>query len=245
MFRQHGLVSEAKKELIEVIFNNQDAKNKAEAYYILGTLAFEEKNLSVALETWSQLFEAFPESEHTKLVKDRIKQLSEIVSEVSRTNVENATAQSYLRHAEFWSKGKREVFNIDSSWIPKVETAVSWYDKVIQGFPKTAASKRAYEGKMLTLIGWEDPGRYGDSYGIQKNFNKYMPQLRDTFSAFERDFPEASSLQAFRYQIAQGYWGQRDWDNAKIWLNVIMGRSGDRNTFYHDLAERRLKKLKY
>ncbi len=245
MLRRHGLVSEAKKELIEVIFSKQNAKHKAEAYYTLGTMAFEENNISAALETWTQLVEDFPESDQAKLVKDRIKQLSEIVGEVSRTTLENAVAQSYLRHAEFWSKRKSNVFLIDSSWIPKVEAAVGWYDKVIQEFPKTAASQLAYEDKMRTLIGWEDPGRYGDSHGIKRNFNQYIPQLLETFSVFERDHPDASSLQAFRYQIAQAYWNQKNWDQTRNWLNRIIEHSGEGYTFYRDLAERRLKKLEY
>lgn len=245
MFRRHGLVSEAKKELIEVIFSKQNAKNKTEAYYILGTMSFEANNISAALETWTQLVEDFPESDQAKLVKDRIKQLSEIVGEVSRTTLENAVAQSYLRHAEFWSKRNSNVFVIDSSWTPNVETAVGWYDRVLQEFPKTAASRLAYEDKMRTLIGWEDPGRYGDLHGIKKNFNQYMPQLLETFSDFEKDHPEASSLQAFRYQIAQAHWNQKNWDQTTNWLNQIIEQSVEGYTFYRDLAERRLKKLKY
>lgn len=91
---------------------------------------------------------------------------------------------------------------------------MGWYDKVIQEFPKTAASQLAYEDKMRTLIGWEDPGRYGASHGIKRNFAQYMPQLLETFFAFERDHPDASSLQAFRYQIAQAYWKNKNWNQT-------------------------------
>ena len=45
MLQLHGLTLEAKKELIEVIFSRQNAKNKAKAYYILGNIAFEEDKL--------------------------------------------------------------------------------------------------------------------------------------------------------------------------------------------------------
>ena len=79
MFRRHGLVLEAKKELIEVIFSEQNTKDKAEACYILGTMAFKKNNISAALETWTQLVNDFPESDQAKLVTDRIEQLSEIV----------------------------------------------------------------------------------------------------------------------------------------------------------------------
>ena len=32
---------------------------------------------------------------------------------------------------------------------------------------------------------------------------------------FEKDFPKAGSLQAFRYQIAQAYWGEKDWEKTR------------------------------
>ena len=128
MLRRHGLIPEAKKELIEVIFSKQNPKDKAEAYYTLGSVAFQEKDISAALETWSQLVADFPESDQAKLVKDRINQLSEIVDEESRAVVDNAVAQSYLRHADFWSKRSeaQEVHNRfeqhfkDRSWYKLV-----------------------------------------------------------------------------------------------------------------------------
>ena len=267
MFRQHGLVSEAKKELIEVIFSRQNAKNKGEAYYILGTMAFEQNNISAALETWTRLIADFPNSDQAKLVKDRIKQLSEIVGEESRTVVENAIAQSYLRHADFWSEEDRhKKFMIDSSYIPNVEVAIAWYDKVIQEFPQTDASRRAYEGKMLTLIGRmansmkqatgavrqmereSDFLAHGSLQDIAKEshldiFKAYMPRLLSTFSMFEKDHPNASSLQAFRYQIAQRYWMHENLDMTTKWLKLIVEKSGEEHTFYRDLAERRLKRL--
>ena len=244
MLHQHGLVSEAKKELIEVIFSRQNAQTKAEAYYVLGTIAFEGNDISVALETWTQLIKYFPESNQAKLVTEKINQLSEIVGETSRTTVENTVARGYFRNADFWSKGKNTF--IDTSWIPTVEAAVYWYDKTIDEFPNTKAARLAYEDKMQTLIGWKESGRYGQSYGLEKNFDLYMGQLLNTFLDFERDHPQATaSLQAFRYQIAQAFWKKRRWDNAQYWLDQIIEHSGEDTTFYRDLAERRLKNLKY
>lgn len=258
MFLLHNLNSEAKKELIEVIFSNQNAINKAEAYYVLGTMAFDEDNISAASETWDQLIEDFPDSGQAKLVKGRINELSEIVGEASHTNVENAIARSYLRNADFWSENKREAFNIDGGWIPRVDAAVSWYDKVIQEFPKTKASQIAYEDKMRTLIEKvktlieetlsDVPDVLSSRYAMaklkkdfQRDFNQYMPQLVETFYAFEIYHSEASSLQAFRYQIAQIYWMQQG--NSALtqkWLNLIIEQAGENDTFYRDLAKRRL-----
>ena len=155
-------------------------------------------------------------------------------------------ARSYLKNADFWSEDKSKVFTIYSDSLDIVENAIFWYDKVIEEFPKTTASRVAYEDKMRTLMGWKKTGAYRQPdrlYGIKLNFIKYEPQLVETFSAFERDHPEASSLQSFRYQIAQIYWARRNFDSATIWLRKIIEQSGGNYTFYRDLADRRLKTI--
>jgi len=245
MLNQHGLIQEAKSELIDVVFSKSADSEKAQAYYLLGSIAFDENKISVALDSWRDLVNKYPNSTQANTVKDRINELAEIVGESAKESVENAIALSYLRHGDFWSRGKDSKFTIDSSWIPNVETAIKWYDKVISEFPKTTASRIAYQDKLRTLLGWEDPGRYGSKYGVKSAFGKYMPQLLDTFASFEKDHPTASTLQAFRYQIAQAYWSNKDWAKTREWLNLIIKESGDGDSFYKDLAERRLQKVEY
>jgi len=245
MLSHHGLTREAKSELIDVIFSKTDDSQKAEAYYLLGSIAFDEKKTSAALDSWRELVKKYPNSTQAKTVKDRINELAEIVGESAKETVKNAVALSYLRHGDFWSGGKHNKFLIDSTSIPKVEAAIKWYDKVITEFPKSASSRIAYQDKLRTLLGWEDPGRDGDKHGIKSSFNKYMPRLLETFACFEKDHPTASTLQAFRYQIAQAYWGYNDWEKVREWLNLIIKKSGQGDSFYKDLAERRLKEIKY
>lgn len=245
MLNQHGLTQEAKSELIDVIFSKSGDSDKAQSYYLLGSIAFDENKVSVALDSWRDLVNKYPNSPQAKLVKDRINELAEIVGESAKESVENAIALSYLRHGDFWSRGKDNKFTIDSSWIPNVETAIKWYDKVISEFPKSTASRIAYQDKLRTLLGWEDPGKYGEKHGVKASFNKYMPQILDTFSSFEKDHPTASTLQAFRYQIAQAYWSNKDWTKTREWLNLIIKTSGEGDSFYKDLSERRLQKVEY
>ncbi len=88
------------------------------------------------------------------------------------------------------------------------------------------------------------------------SFTKYMPILLQTFAEFERDHPDASTLQAFRYQIAQVYWKHQVYNLAsrnfvlkypeetRNWLNKVIDEAGDNDSFYRDLAERRLRNLK-
>ena len=116
---------------------------------------------------------------------------------------------------------------------------------MINEYPKSIASKVAYKKKLRTILGWKDIGKYGSSYGIREDFKKYIPILLSTFKSFEEDHPSDSSLQAFRYQIAQSYWNNKKWNETRTWLNKIIEKSNEDDTFYKDLAQRRLKKVEY
>lgn len=243
MLNEHGLQAEAKRELINVLFETADENEKAQAYYLLGNIAFNEKRLSAALNTWNTLVEKHPDSKQTELVKGKISELTEIIGESTTETINNAVALSYFRNADVWSKNKEAAFTIDGSWIPAVEAAIKWYEKVIIEFPKSPAAEVAYKSKFRTLLGWKDPGRYGEWQGVREDFEKYMPQILETFSSFEADFPQSRSLQAFRYQIAQLYWRRDNYEKTREWLNLIISISGDSDSFYKDLAQRRLENL--
>lgn len=245
MFRSHGLKDDAKKELINIIFSDSASTIKAQAHYQLGTIAFEENNIRVALETWTQLVNDYPNSPEASSVQDKIAELAEITGESKIRTVKNAIAQSHLHHGDFWSKGKSSFQTIDSSWIPNLEAAIFWYDKVIAKFPKTEAAELAYEKKFRAIMGWKKPGRYGGSYGIKSDANKWIPKAIETFEAYEMDFPKATYSQAFRYQIAQAYWQNENWAQTRSWLNKILAAAQGRTSFYTDLVNRRMKKLEY
>ena len=245
MLSNHGLKSEAKLELIDIIYSNSAADDKASAYYQLGNIAFDESNIAVALKSWTTLATEYPSSKQAILVKGRIDELSEIVGESTKQTINNAVASSYLRHGDFWSKSKSNVFTIDSSWIPNVESALKWYDKVIIEYPKSVASDVAYQSKLKTILGWKESGQYGSGHGIKLSFEKYMPLLLSTFEDWKTENPESPTIQAFRYQIAQVYWDQKDWDNTRLWLNKIITTAGEGDSFYKDTAMRRLQKVEY
>jgi TolA-binding protein len=245
LFKDHGLDSEAKAECIQILTSKKTAAEKATAYYLLGLIAFDQNRTRTAFETWTKLTKEFPDSKEAKEVANRNHELAQIVGENQRETLDNATAQSYLSSAEFWSNGKGSSFTIDSSWIPKVETAYKWYDKMIQEFPNTTAAKVAYEEKMRTTLGWTTSGEYREAFGIKKDSAKYTPILLSTFAEYEKAFPNSSSLQAFRYQIAQCYWGKGDWSTTREWLNTMVKKSEGEDSFYGDLARRRLEKVEY
>lgn len=244
MFFKYGLYDKAKESYISVILTGKDA-DKADAYYKLGSIVYAENDLELALDTWKTLMEKYPKSSYASMVTDRISVLAEVVGESTSKAIDNAVASSYLKNGDFWSSGKSSRYTIDSSWIDNVDAAIKWYDKVIKEFPKSDAAEQAYVAKIKTILGWKESGTYGSSYGIKANYSKYLPILLETFEAFKKDFPESSSLQPIRYQIAQVYWNKKDWANTRKWLNEIITVAGSNDSFYKDLAERRLLKVEY
>jgi tetratricopeptide (TPR) repeat protein len=242
MFLRFNLINEGKTELINLSLSNAKADDKAESLYLLGTIAFSENQINQALDTWKDLIAKYPNSNQAKNIKDRIDELSQVVTEYADVSENNAIAQLYLSHGDFWSRRKDSKFVIDSSWIPKVDVAIRWYDKVIVEFPKSDSAHRAFRDKMKTLLGWNE--QYSKE-GIKKSFSTYMPMLLETFAEFEATFPEDSLLQPFRYQIAQVYWDNRQWAETRKWLNIIIEKSGESDSFYKDLANWRLKKVEY
>lgn len=246
MMHNCGLNREAQLALIDIVFSpDSDDDEKAESLYFLGNIAFEESRVAASLKMWRQLVDQFPESTEASLVKDRLIELAEVVGATVREQLDNVIAASYLSHADFWSRGKETCFVIDSSWIDKFEAALKWYDRIIREFPQSVAAKIAYEEKLRTIFGWQEPGEYGQRYGIVQNLKKFAPVLLTTFAEFAAEFPDASTLQAFRFQIAQMYWSVKDWDNTRTWLHEILSTAGSNDGFYTDLAKRRLKKLEY
>jgi len=244
-FYAHDLLARAKEILIQITYDSSASDDtKSEALYLLGQIAFDERHFKTAMDDWTKLQTTYPRSARSKEVADRMTQLREVVAKFSDAKLSSIVAQSYVNNGDFWSDGEK-TFMIDNSWLPSVEMAIEWYDKVLTEFPKTDGAELAYARKLFALIGWKTPGQYGERYGLKGNFDKYMPQVLQTFEAFEKDFPASSYLQAFRFQIAQAYWVKEDSANATVWLNKIITAGGRGDSFYTKLANARLQKLKH
>ncbi|HLM80331.1 MAG TPA: hypothetical protein VK302_06830 [Terriglobales bacterium] len=243
-YYQHGLNEKAKETLIVVLHGASTAPaSKATALYFLGQISFDEGRINVALADWKSLVHEYPQTSEAKEISGRLKQLNEIVGKFSDANITSAVARSYLSNGDFWSKSDRK-FMIDASWLPHVEMAIDWYDRVIKEFPGSDAAELAYERKLFAVIGGKELGE-DSTYGLRANYSKYMPQLLETFSNFETAFPNNSSLQGFRYQVAQAYWGHRDWANTRLWLQKVIENSNGQATFYTETAKARLQKVEY
>jgi tetratricopeptide (TPR) repeat protein len=242
MLVEHGLYDDAQRELIDVVFSHAEAPEKARALDLLATVAVQKGNFKGALETWNRLISEYPESVEAKQAKERLPLLASVIGEMTEETVDDASAEIYLRSADFWSKERDRIFRIDTSWISNVEAAIHWYDKVISEFPGSSAARIAYEDKMRTLLGWTDQD--GERHGVRSS-PSYLPQLESTFRAYEAAFPTTSAAQGFRFLVAQVYWRNGNWAKTREWLNEIITKDSNANSFYRDLAERRLKKLEY
>lgn len=244
-FYNHNLNERALEEFI-IVYNTPTAnpEDRAESLYYMGQITFDASRYSVAYDDWQKLLTEFPSSTRVAEIKDRLSQLSEVFSLSVDENIASSVAKSYIKNGDFWNDNDRK-FTIDASWMPKVELALDWYDKVIDEFPDTYAAELAYQRKLFSIIGWKESGQYGSSYGVRDNYKKYLPILLQTFADFETDFPESSFLQGFRYQIAQTYWGEKDWPNTRLWLNKIIEKGEGISSFYTETAKARLTKVEY
>ncbi len=241
----HGLKPKALEVFIELYHDPKVAPaTKAEALYYMGQIAFDDGSYSTAVDDWTRLVKDYPTSKHSSELKDRLTQLREVFAKVSDASVSSAVAQSYIRNGDFWSESDRK-FTIDTSWMPMVEVAVAWYDRVIAEFPGSDAAELAYQRKMFALLGWKELGQYGSSYGLKSDFARYVPHVLKTFGEFETAFPASPYLQAFRYQIAQGYWSQKDWPSTREWLQKIIYSGKGQPSFYTEAARARLYKVEY
>ena len=200
MLKQHGLVEEAKGMFIEIVHSDADDSSKATSLYHLGLIAFNERQLQAALDTWNSLTYQYPKSTEAELVSEQMDYLVQEIAHLSSDLVGDVTARLYLKHAEFWSGDiKKTTWSIDTSYLDPVELACDWYDKAIREFPETNAARKAHIEKFRTILGKE---------GIKLSFSRYIDPLLTAYHEFEKAFPGDENLPAMKYQIAQVYWGE-------------------------------------
>lgn len=242
----HGLVNEAKQALFGIYRDEKaEQEHRSEALYWLASIAANEGRYAVAAQDLQRLTKEFPQSKKGKDAAAMLSQFQQVITDINRKEVTSPVAEAYMRNGDFWARDAQG-FTIDSSWLPKEDMAVEWYDRVIRQFPKTEAAEEAYSKKISTLLGWEDRGVYSTTkFGARRDSGKYMTAAIAAFEAMARDFPESGYLQGLRYQIAQAYWIQRKWDSAREWLNKIVAAPKSEGDFYVHLAQNRLRKLEW
>jgi len=243
-YLKHGLKEDAKRGFIGILFDlGSSDDEKAKSLSFLGDIAFDEGKAVLALKSWRELIERFPGNEEAILASERINQIGQIVEETTSETLRNTVARTYIRHGDWWSRGKEERLVIDTSWIPNDRVAIGWYDRVIKEFPDTDAEVIALKKKFYTVYGWEEPGKYGKKYGVRGS--RPVDDLIAVYEDLKTASPTDPDLQRFRYMIAQSFWGKRDFEKTREWLQKIIDDEDEINGFYKDLAEWRMRKVEY
>lgn len=244
-YYEHGLIEDAKRGFIGITFD-EDAteEEQAGALSSLGDIAFDQNKVGLAISTWRELIDRFPESEEARLVVELLDQIGEIVETTASGTLDNQIARSHLRNGDWWSRGREEGITIDTSWIPRDKAALQWYDRVIAEFPGTPSAILALKRKFQTVYGWKEPGQYGQTYGVKK-LSGEIQDLIAVFTELETADPEDVDLQRFRYMIAQSFWQYQKSDDTRTWLQTIIDADAGNGGFYADLAQWRLKKVEY
>lgn len=77
--RANGLRDEAKKEFVELTFDEaEEPAAKAEALYLLGEIAVDEKAIAAAQENWVKLIESYPESPFATSAQSKLELLKQL-----------------------------------------------------------------------------------------------------------------------------------------------------------------------
>lgn len=243
-YYEHGLIEDAKRGFIDITLDRKaEEDEKAKSLSALGDIAFDENKISLALDTWKELIETYPDSQEAKLVSERLDQIGQLVESTTDNTLDNAIARSYIRHGDWWSRGKEETVSIDTSWIPNDDVAIAWYERVLSEFPDSPSALLALKKKFYTVYGWEEPGQYGNTYGVKKTGD--VGELIDVFLELKTAAPDDVDLQRFRYMIAQTFWNKRKFDDTREWLQKVIDEDDGRGGFYGDLAKWRMKKVEY
>ena len=153
MLKMHGLEVDAKRAFIDLLYNDEaHEEDKADALYQLGLIAFNNKDIGLATETWGLLIDEFPNTEKGRTVSAGIKYLLEdydaLVLESAKEEVSDVSAQSYLLNAQFWWDPPKQ-WGIYTSHINQFTMAREWYDKVVTEFPGTDAAKKAMSYRFM------------------------------------------------------------------------------------------------
>ena len=77
--RANGLRDEAKRELVEITFDEAEKPGaKAEALYLLGEIAVDEKAIAAARENWEKLIATYPESPFATSARSKLELLQQL-----------------------------------------------------------------------------------------------------------------------------------------------------------------------
>lgn len=272
-FKEHGYIEAARLELISLIYGpttwlTLGSDERAAALHLLGQASLEDDQLAGALDAWGLLVDEYPDSQLAASVKEKIAEIAFDVDRQLLDLVSSAEATHYFEIADTWLEATEyKTPSIDSSYIPDEEAALDWLSLTIERFPGTSHAEIAYERMIEYRLGkrhkrqeinvpqmrpgqsFESYDAEIDSYLSERSHNRArevaheVAHSEEVFRDFEDAFPNSEKLQRLRYLIGQAHWLGGDLEKAKFWLSKVIEEDQDVNTFYRDLAFRRLQYL--
>ena len=178
MLHEHGLITEAKKEYINVIFSWQsNREDKAEAYYGLGVIALDEKNPNRAVRTWLELIKKYPESEHADRARNSIKNLSK--------NFDGANGNENKTDTN-----PTDETDVNSSVFPIYSDAQVEVISVTHGKRLTGGKRRSVSYTSVTV---KNVGNKTAHQVTCRAYNEKGEQVGFTFLARLKDIPPGKS----------------------------------------------------
>jgi hypothetical protein len=185
MFHKHGLLDDAKREAIGVVYSGAVKADLANAKFLLAAIAIEESRLSVAAELCGEIIQSHPETTAAQKAKDLLGQTMSLTDAGLKNAVENVVAKKYFSNAEFHLSDLDVAFTIDTSFMDKEEhAALYWLDKIIAEFPGTPSEEIARYYRIKALLGKAGTLRDGlggsGAWGAAKKIRSRTESYEDT-----------------------------------------------------------------
>jgi hypothetical protein len=257
MLYKHGLVEDAKREAIGVLFESHTRTSETAAKFLLARIALAEGRFGHAVELWSELVEDDPENALARESQILLEQIRALNVQTDRSAVDNVRAATYFSAAEFWLGDLNEHQPIDVQAIPVEEAAAHWLEKIAREFPGTPAAElamrdraRAYLGRphdpnagpgIGALGSLTDPRLNGDAQAAVRNdrVQFWMKQAIEAVRDLESGFPGSAYLPQLKFLVADAYMRANQVSDAKLWLEAVY-REAKAESFWSHIARLRL-----
>ena len=257
MLYKHGLVEDAKREAIGVMFEGHTRVNDTAARFLLARIALAEGRFGHAVELWSELVEGDPENPLARESQILLEQVRALNVQTDRSAVDNVRAATYFSAAEFWLGDLNQHQPIDVRSIPVEEAAAHWLEKIAREFPGTPAAELAMRDRARAFLGRPFNPEAGPGIGalgsltnplLQSGANAavrndrvqfWMKQAIDAVRDLESGFPGSAYLPQLKFLVADAYMRADQVSDAKLWLEAVY-REAKAESFWSHIARLRL-----
>lgn len=257
MLYKHGLIEDAKREAIGVLFQPHHRSAETASKFLLARISLAEGRFGHAVELWAELVDKDPESPLARESQVLLEQVRALNVQTDRSAVDNVRAATYFSAAEFWLGDLNEHQPIDVQAIPIEEAAAHWLEKIALEFPGTPAAELAMRDRARAFLGrpfgaesgpgigalgsLTNPNMLGSSNAAVRNdrVQFWMKQAIDAVRELESGFPGSAYLPQLKFLVADAYMRADQVSDAKHWLEAVY-REAKAESFWSHIARLRL-----